>query len=151
MDFWNSIVTAPNWANQLCYYYLAVAAIMTVYGVWALSSLFLLPAAVQKNIPVIATAIGLIVSVGVAIVLTMLQFWICRGALAAREKFAVRCKSDRDCKAVMGEPQNSSVAECGAAGYCGGYVMRNNMEPQPCYDALFTSPAASGAVPIPAA
>ena len=143
MDYVASIVNTPSWAYDLCWYYFAVAAIIAIAGVWSVVNAFMQPAAMQKGLlPMVLTTI---LSVGVTVVLALLQFWICRGALASsrKEKFAVNCKSRDDCTAVMGEPQPEEC-ECGGRGYCGGCKMRNNMQPQASFAAEFGSVSGSG-------
>jgi hypothetical protein len=91
MDAFSKIVAVPTWAYDLCYYYLAISAIIVAYTLYALFRLVMLPGVVKKFVPVITLAIGLILSGGVSAVLTMMQFWICRSALSpaqVREKFA---------------------------------------------------------------
>jgi hypothetical protein len=145
MDTINKIISIPSWAYDFCYYYLAVAVIVVAYSLWALIKLFTLPGIVKKFVPVTMMALALILSGVVTTVLTMMQFWICRSALAppaakvtikVKEDFAVKCNTDGDCTAVMGTPQGSECS-CGARGFCGGCKMRNNMEPQPSFNAVF--------------
>jgi len=148
MDILSSLVNTPSWAKDLCWYYFAVAVLVAVYGVWVIVNLVLLPSSVQKNIPVISMVIGTIFSVGVTVVLTLLQFWICRGALGSgsgsgsgsmKEKFAVQCNSKDDCTAVTGQPQGATC-DClkrGSEGHCGGCTMQNNMQPQSSFSAQF--------------
>jgi hypothetical protein len=154
MDAFNKIVAVPTWAYDLCYYYLAVAAIVVAYTVYALFRLFMLPGVVKKFVPVITLAIGLILSGGVTAVLTMMQFWICRSALSpsvvkekfanhdgekkqGTEQFAVRCSSDADCLSVNGTQPGSSPGRCTEKGVCGGYTFNNNMEPQASFSSEF--------------
>jgi hypothetical protein len=139
MDIWSSVVNTPSWAKDLCWYYFAVAALMAVYGLWALIHLFTTVA--KKGVSVWPLAIGVILSVGVTVILALLQFWICRGALgaAAKEKFAVQCNSKEDCLAVTGNPQGATC-DClkrGSTGHCGGCTMQNNMQPQASFGAQF--------------
>jgi hypothetical protein len=149
MDAFNKIVAVPSWAYDLCYYYLAVALIIVAYTLYALFRLVMLPGVVKKFVPVITLSIGLILSGGVAAVLTMMQFWICRSALSpaqvrekftnhnggngqqkksngGSEQFAVQCASDADCLAVNGT-QSGSLGRC-QGGTCGGYTFNNHME-----------------------
>lgn len=132
-------IQVPAWAHDFCYYYLAVAALIAVYSIWALVKLFSLPGMIKKFVPTTTMAIALVLSGGFSVLLTMMQFWVCRSALApaaAKEKFAVACKSDEDCKAVNGEPQQD-ISGCGARGTCGGYTMQNNMEPSPALEPFY--------------
>jgi hypothetical protein len=159
MDTLNAIVAVPRWAYDFCNYYLIMAVIMLLYGVYALFKLFTLPGMIKKFIPTTTLAIGLILSIGLSVVLSMMQFWICKSALAPvvgkekfqdmkaksgkmKEKFAVKCSGDADCQAVMGTPQGSTCS-CGGRGLCGGCVMQNNMEPQPEFSSEF-APFAEG-------
>ena len=124
-------IQVPSWAYDFCYYYLAVAALIAVYSIWALVKVFSLPGMIRKFVPTTTVALALIISGGFSVLLTLMQFWVCRSALApsaAKEKFAVKCSGEEDCKAVMGQPQGSTCT-CGARGLCGGCTMRNNMEP----------------------
>jgi hypothetical protein len=97
MDTLNAIVAVPRWAYDFCNYYLIMAAIMVLYGVYALFKLFTLPGMIKKFIPTTTIAIGLILSIALSVVLSMMQFWICRSALApvvGKEKFQdVKAKS----------------------------------------------------------
>lgn len=129
MDTVTMVLDTPSWAYDFCYYYAFVAAIVVVSTVYSIVSLFMLPAVVKKLMPISSITISLMLSAVVSIVLTMMQFWICRGALKPKvEKFAANCQSGEDCTAIMGTPQ-PSYSECGARKKCGGYTMQNNMEP----------------------
>lgn len=128
MDAFNKIVQVPSWAYDFCYYYLFVAVFVVIYSIYALYKLLVLPGVVKKFVPMVTMAIALILSTAVTVIVTMLQFWVCRGALAP-EHFAVRCANTADCTAVNGTPQGSTCT-CGSRGLCGGCTMRNNMEPQ---------------------
>jgi hypothetical protein len=141
MDQLNTLLTTPGWAYQFCYYYAFVAAIVVVSSLYSLVQLFMVPAVVRKFLPLTFMSLSLVLSALVAVVLTLMQFWICRGALKpTAEKFAVKCKNTNDCTAVMGVPQDSEC-ECGGRGLCGGCRMRNNMEPSmlPEYSESFAS------------
>jgi hypothetical protein len=128
MNALDMFIQVPSWAYDFCYYYLAVAAFIAVYSIWALVKVFSLPSMIRKFVPTTTVALALIISGGFSVLLTLMQFWVCRSALAPKEKFAVKCSGDEDCKAVTGEPQGSTCT-CGARGLCGGCTMRNNMEP----------------------
>jgi hypothetical protein len=159
MDAIKAVIAVPSWAYDFCYYYFAMAVIVALYGVYALFQLFTLPGMVKRFIPTTTIAIGLILSITLSTVLSLMQFWICRSALSpaaarkegfvaksngksGKEHFAVKCSSDADCQAVMGTPQGSTCA-CGGRGLCGGCVMQNNMEPQPEFSSEF-APFAEG-------
>lgn len=156
MDAIKAVIAVPSWAYDFCYYYFAMAVIVALYGVYALFQLFTLPGMIKKFVPITTIAIGLILSIGLSVVLSLMQFWICRSALtpaavkekfavkskSGKEDFAVKCANDADCQAVMGTPQGSQSA-CGDRGLCGGYVMQNNMEPQPEFSSEF-APFAEG-------
>ena len=127
----DSVLATPSWAYDFCYYYAFVAAIVVVSAGYSIVKLLLLPALAKKFVPVTSLVLSLVLSAAVSVVLTMMQFWICRGALK-REAFAVQCdksKGNADCLSVMGTPQSSDCT-CGDRGFCGGCVMRNNMESQ---------------------
>lgn len=123
-----SVLDTPSWAYDFCYYYAFVAAIVVVTSVYSMVKLFMLPAMVKKFLPITSIIVSLILSAVVSVVLTMMQFWICRGALKTKENFAANCQSGEDCTAIMGTPQRD-YAECGGRKKCGGYMMQNNMEP----------------------
>lgn len=130
MDALNKLVQVPSWAYDFCYYYLAVAAVIVVYSLYSIVILYSLPSIVQKIVPVTSISIALLLSGAVTVLLTMMQFWICRSALAPRtllEKFAVSCKNTGDCLAVAGS--GSSSCTCGSRGFCAGCTMNNHMEP----------------------
>jgi hypothetical protein len=133
-------IKVPSWAYDFCYYYLAVAALIAVYSIWALVKLFTLPGMIKKFVPTTTMAIALVLSGGFSVLLTMMQFWVCRSALAptavGKEKFAVACKSEGDCTAVNGVPQRDTCT-CGARGLCGGCTMQNNMEPSPALEGYY--------------
>jgi len=132
-------VQVPSWAYDFCYYYLAVAAVVVVYSLYSIFQLLTLPAVVQKVVPVASLSISLLISGVVATLLTMMQFWICRSALAPKklaEKFAVQCKTSEDCLAVAGtQNSNKSGCACGERGLCAGCVMNSDMkdEMNPAY------------------
>jgi hypothetical protein len=136
-----SLIAQPSWAYDLCYYFLAVAVIAAVYGVYIIFQVLAVPGLVKRLIPTAGIIIALVLSTSISIVLAMMQFWVCRGALAparsaSAEKFAVKCGNDVDCQAVGGMPQRPTCA-CGGRGICGGCVMQNNMEPQSSFAAEF--------------
>ena len=155
MDALNLVVKVPAWAYDFCYYYLAVAAVVVVYSLFTLGRLVMLPSLVKKAVPVTAVAVSLILSGAVTVLLTMMQFWVCRSALAPRtEKFAVACKKTEDCTAVAGTQKPGSLCSCGGRGFCAGCTMNSDMEPSmlPEYDAPlagfkegFRAPMLSGA------
>jgi len=137
MDVLNVVVQVPSWAYDFCYYYLAVAAVVVVYSLYSLVQLFSLPLLVKKIVPVTTIGIGLVISSAVTVLLSMMQFWVCRSALAPRkEKFAVTCKTSEDCTAVTGTQRAGSLCTCGKRGFCAGCTMNNDMEPSmlPEYD-----------------
>lgn len=140
MDALNKLIQVPSWAYDFCYYYLAVAAVVIVYSLYSIVGLYSLPSIVQKVVPVTSISIALLLSGAVTVLLTMMQFWVCRSALAPRallEKFAVACKNSGDCVAVAGsQPAGSTLCTCGGRGFCGGCAMNNDMEPSmlPEYD-----------------
>lgn len=132
-----NFVQVPGWAYDFCYYFLALAAVLAVNTVYALYQLFVMPAGLKKAIPFTATVIALILSGVLTVVLSMMQFWICRSALASsKEAFAVACKNTEDCLAVAGTQSADSLCTCGGRGFCGGCSNNNNMEPSmmPEYD-----------------
>lgn len=141
MDALNRVIAVPSWAYDFCWFYFAAAVLVLVNAVWAIWRVFSLPGMVKKVLPVTSIVVGLLVSGGLTLVLAMMQFWICRGALAPKvsEKFAVTCANDGDCAAVMGTQPPGSQCTCGARGFCASCVMNNNMEP-----------AADGLAPIEA-
>jgi hypothetical protein len=122
----DAVLATPSWAYDFCYYYAFVAAIVVVSAGYSVVRLLLLPALAKKVVPVTSLVISLVLSALVTVVLTMMQFWICRGALK-HEPFAVQCKSPDDCTDVTGTPQGPDCT-CGGRGFCGGCVMQNNME-----------------------
>ena len=133
MDALNKLIQVPSWAYDFCYYYLAVAAVVIVYSLYSIVSLYSLPSIVQRIVPVASISIALLLSGAVTVLLTMMQFWICRSALAPRalmEKFSVVCKETGDCLAVAGtQPEGSTSCTCGSRGLCAGCIMNNHMEP----------------------
>jgi hypothetical protein len=130
MDAVNMIVNVPSWAYDFCYYYLAVAAVVTVFSLYTLVRLTFLPSIVHKVVPTAEIVINLVIATAVTVLLTMMQFWICRSALKPSkvEKFAVTCAKDEDCTAVAGTQPPGASCTCGARGFCGGCVMNSNME-----------------------
>ena len=124
------IVNVPSWAYDFCYYYLAVAAVVTVFSLYTLVRLTFLPSIVHKVVPTAEIVINLVIATAVTVLLTMMQFWICRSALKPSkvEKFAVTCSKDEDCTAVAGTQPPGAPCTCGARGLCGGCVMNSNME-----------------------
>lgn len=147
MDTVAAVIKVPTWAYDFCYYYLAIAAIVLIYSLSSLVQLFRIPGATKAVVPTTMVAGGIILSGALAIIVAMMQFWICRSALkpvTTTEKFAVKCAEEADCKAVMGVPQGD-ICSCGGRGLCGGCVMRNDMEPSmlPEYGETF-APVAEG-------
>jgi hypothetical protein len=141
MDALNMVVQVPSWAYDFCYYYLAVAAVVVVYSLYSIFQLLTLPAVVQKVVPVASLTISLVISGVVATLLTMMQFWICRSALAPRrlaEKFAVQCKTSEECLGVAGTQNGRSSCGCGERGLCAGCVMNSNMKDD--YDPAYGEP-----------
>lgn len=126
MDALNMFIQVPSWAYDFCFYYMALAAVVIVSSVWTLIKLFMLPAVILKSVPFVTLVIALLLSTVVSVVLIMMQFWVCRSALAPRvEKFADKCKSNADCLAING-PQNSDLCTCGARGVCAGCQFNNH-------------------------
>jgi hypothetical protein len=125
-----TIMVAPGWAYDFCYYYLVGAVLTALTTVWILVALLTAPDYLKKIFPVGSIGFMTVISGALGSVLLMMQFWICRSSLktTSAEKFAVGCSSGTDCTAVMGTPQGSDCS-CGGRGFCGGCVMRNNMEP----------------------
>ena len=138
MDVAKSLIAQPSWAYDFCYYFLAAAIVTAVYALYAIVRVFSLPGLVKRFVPATTVTIALVLTSALSVVLAMMQFWMCRSALApARtEKFAVKCSSTQDCHAVGGLPQGSTC-ECGGRGLCGGCTMQNNMEPQASFAAEF--------------
>lgn len=118
----------PSWAYDFCYYFLALAAVLAVNTLYALVQLFYLPAGLKKAIPFTPTVIALVLSGVVTVVLAMMQFWICRSALAPKEHFATKCSAPENCTAVAGT-QSGGPCTCGARGFCAGCTMNSDMEP----------------------
>jgi hypothetical protein len=131
MDFTN----VPSWAYDFCYYFLALAAVIVVSTLYTLVQLVAMPSGVKKVVPFTATVLVLLLSGGFSVVLAMMQFWICRSALAPKEGFAVACTKTEDCTAVAGT-QAGSLCTCGSRGFCAGCTMNSDMEPSmmPAYD-----------------
>ena len=129
MDALNMIVNVPSWAYDFCYYYLAVAAVVTVFTIYTLARIAFLPSIVHKVVPTTEIVINLVVSSLVTLLLMTMQFWICRSALKPSkvEKFAVTCGKEEDCTAVAGTQREGSPCTCGARGFCGGCAMNSNM------------------------
>lgn len=140
MDTVKNVIAQPVWAYDFCYYFLAAAIVSAIYGIYAIFQMVTLPGLVKRMVPTMSVVIALVITIGLSIVLAMMQFWICRSALAPSgakaEKFAVNCGNDVDCQAVAGMPQGATCA-CGGRGLCGGCVMQNNMEPQASFAAEF--------------
>lgn len=82
MEAVKNLIAQPTWAFDFCYYFLAAAAIIAVYGIYTLVQIFTLPAIVQKFVPTTMVALSITFSVILSVVLAMMQFWICRAALA---------------------------------------------------------------------
>lgn len=123
-------MVAPGWAYDFCYYYFAVAVLTALSTIWILIALIGAPDYVKKVFPVGSVGFMSVISGTLATILLMMQFWVCRASLktTSAEKFAVGCSNTGDCTAVTGKPQSGDCS-CGGRGYCGGCVMRNNMEP----------------------
>jgi hypothetical protein len=149
----DAVVSVPSWAYDFCYYYLALAVVSGVFTVTTLVSLFMLPASVRKSLPypVWVMVAVLLLNGLVTVVLTMMQFWICRSALnpsvvakmegflspltkqqhtkkhpsiqKTTEKFAVACTTTGDCQSASSD--TTSGCTCGSQGFCAGCIERN--------------------------
>ena len=129
MDALNLIITVPSWAYDFCFYYVAVAAVVTIYSLYTIVQQLMLPVAIQKAAGTFGTVLNIILATGVSVLLTLMQFWICRGALKpTTESFAVTCNKTEDCTAVAGTQREGSPCTCGDRGFCGGCTMNNHME-----------------------
>lgn len=82
-----AVTTPPSWAYDFCYYFLGAAAVITVASIYSLVLLWSMPS--KKGVPIVWVSANIILSAVVAVVLTMMQFWVCRSALAPKslEKF----------------------------------------------------------------
>jgi len=154
MDALNRIVAVPTWAYDFCHYYLALALIIAIYTVWGVVKLLSLPSFVKQALPTPMLVFLMLLSGGISVLLSMMQFWVCRAALhpaAAHEKFtnhqktmkltekfAAKCASDADCLAIAGTQRADSLCSCGGRGLCGSCMMNNNMEPQASFDSSFS-------------
>lgn len=158
MESINTMIQIPSWAYDFCYYYFAVAVLIALFSIYAIVQLFLMPNSYRRVIPFISTVIAMTLSSIVSVVLALMQFWVCRAALAPakqvvqkpnsnsnqgmgsrmmNEPFADACKTTGDCTAIGGSPQPSGMCVCGGRGVCGGCTMQNNMEPQADFAAAF--------------
>lgn len=130
-----SIIRVPAWAYDFCYYNLAMAALVVVATLYSVVLLLLAPGLsfMKKFFPILT----LLSSGLVTVVLTMMNFWVCRSALAPNknketfrdrpsapggrfgsETFAVMCANDKDCQAASTDTSKSCT--CGGRGVCGG-------------------------------
>ena len=113
-----SIIRVPAWAYDFCYYNLAMAALVVVATLYSVVLLLLAPGLsfMKKFFPILT----LLSSGLVTVVLTMMNFWVCRSALAPKkqEPFAVMCANDKDCQAASTDTSKSCT--CGGRGVCGG-------------------------------
>lgn len=84
----DAVVSVPSWAYDFCYYYLALAVVSGVFTVTIVVSLLMLPASARKSLPSpLWVMVGAMMLNGlVTVVLTMMQFWICRSALSPSKK-----------------------------------------------------------------
>lgn len=82
MEFVKKLSEQPAWAFDFCYYFLAAAVVIAIYGIYTLMRIFSLPSIVQKFVPTTMVALSITFSVILSVVLAMMQFWICRAALA---------------------------------------------------------------------
>jgi hypothetical protein len=129
MDALNMIITVPSWAYDFCFYYVAVAAVVTVFSLYTIVKTVMLPAPLLKEVGGLGIVLNIVLATVVSVLLTMMQFWICRGALKpVKESFAVTCSKNEDCTAVMGTQREGSPCTCGDRGFCGGCAMNNHME-----------------------
>jgi hypothetical protein len=123
----DSVLATPSWAYDFCYYFAFVAAIVVVSTIYMLVKLMMLPSMVKKFLPMTQLTLTMVLSGLVGVVLTMMQFWICRGALKSTEKFAVQCTGEADCTDVMGPQGSNTMCACGKRG-CGGCYMNNQSD-----------------------
>lgn len=131
----------PSWVASGCYVFLAVAIVLAIFAVHNVFELYSLPASMfKKGTSVLSIAVSLLLTAAFSVLMAMMQYWMCSSVFKSgpptKESFAVPCKTDAECTAVMGSPQRDYAA-CGARGTCGSYTMQNNMEPSmlPAYDA----------------
>ena len=144
MDVMNLVATIPAWAYDFCYYYVAAAAVLVVFSLTQIYELLTLTGELKKAVPVVSTVLLLVLNAAFSVVMAMMQFWICRSALAPKkEHFAVQCKSTEDCTAVAGSQRPGSLCNCGARGLCGGCAMNNDMQPEAAFSKEFDLPLAS--------
>ena len=136
MDY---VVSVPSWAFDFCYYYLALSALVLVSTVYIVFKLLLLSPSERKHLPLPVTYLVLfnLMNGVVTVVLGMMQFWICRSALAPtqnqnqkQEGFLnkiraqhkkdtfVDCATTEDCQKAVGNKSPSCT--CGARGLCAG-------------------------------
>ena len=108
-----TVIQVPAWAYDFCYYYLFFAIIIAVSSLWSIAHLIMLPSTIKKSLSVPWLIVTMLMSGIVTIVLTMMQFWVCRSALEPRKKeaFASMCGNDMECK--------QSNCNCGGRGRCG--------------------------------
>lgn len=129
MDALNMIITVPSWAYDFCFYYVAVAAVVTIFSLYTIVRVLLFPTPLMKEIGGLGIVLNIVLATGVSVLLTMMQFWICRGALKpTTESFAVTCNKTEDCTAVAGTQCEGSLCTCGDRGFCAGCTMNNHME-----------------------
>ena len=124
----DTFIKVPSWAYDFCYYHFFVAIIIVVSSLWSLVQLMLIPSAAKKQFPVIRVALTIVLSGIVTVVLLMMQFWVCRSALApgrnvSKEQFATMCKNDKDCH--LDSSDTTSSCTCGERGLCGGCLYKN--------------------------
>ena len=75
----------PAWAYDFCYYYMAIAVITAFYGAYAIYRMFSLPNIVKKFVPTTILTLSIALGAILSVVLSMMQFWICRSALEPRD------------------------------------------------------------------
>lgn len=97
----DAVTTPPSWAYDFCYYFLGAAAVITVASIYSLVLLWSMPS--KKGVPIVWVSVNIVASAVVAVVLTMMQFWVCRSALAP--KTVERFFAGAECS-------------CGGAGTC---------------------------------
>jgi hypothetical protein len=81
MNTVQSLLHPPSWAYDLCYYYLAGAVLIVVANVVLLVQILTAPSAFKKVIPLVGIVISVVLSTGIAVLMALMEFWVCRSAL----------------------------------------------------------------------
>jgi hypothetical protein len=89
METIQSLLATPSWAYDACYVIPIVMSMSILFAVIGIIRMFMLPASVKQMVPFSLVILISILNIAVGVFVSLMSFWICRGALApGKEKFS---------------------------------------------------------------